>query len=269
MAGVGEGATLSAVRADNGAILTIADDAAELRTLSAARLLRCPNCGGVLLYKNGPVRLPHFAHFDVNTCTYADREPETEAHRLGKFRLFQHFRVGAREAALERHLSATDQRADCYIVTADSTRFALEFQQANNSYEHWLERHALYAGQGVRDHWFLGQVRYMESITQPPRPISPYEPLPLPRDAYEAAAGSFRVREMEKAMLTLSDRLIYLDPDAEVLTILLSRGQTGGLMRAYRFRVPLAEAALRGGTLWTPLEPLLTEYEAARRRAVR
>jgi len=269
MARVSEGATLSAVRADTQVILTIADDAAELRSLSDARLLRCPNCGGALLYKSGPVRLPHFAHFDVNACTYADHESETETHRLGKFRLFQHFRVGAREAALERYLASTDQRADCYIVTADNAHYALEFQQANNSYEHWLERHALYAGQGVRDHWFLGQVRYMESTTQPPRPISPYEPLPLPRDAYDAAAGSFRVREMEKAMLTLSDRLVYLDPQAELLTILLSRGQTGGLLRAYRFRVPLAEAVLRGGMLWTPLEPLLVEYEAARRRAVR
>lgn len=259
MAGVKAAPTLVARRTDSGQELTIADDPSLLRTLSEGRLLACPHCGGALLFKAGNVRLHHFAHVSLSDCTYADHEPESEAHRLGKFALYQHFRARASDAALERHLPATDQRADCFIVST-GVAYALEFQQANNSADRWRERHALYQGQGVVDLWFLGIVRYQPSAVQPPHPVTPYDPLPIPRGVYEASAGNFRIREMEKAILSVCDRLIYLDQDTELLTFLLPRAVTANTVRAYRYVVPLHEAELRVGGLWTPLEPLLDEY---------
>jgi hypothetical protein len=259
MAGINAAPTLVARRTDTGDLLTVADDPAQLRALSDARLLTCPHCGSALLYKAGNVRLHHFAHISLNDCTYADHEPESEMHRLGKFTLFRKFRAGASEAALERHIPQTDQRADCF-VTHGNNSYALEFQQANNTAERWTERHTMYRSQNICDLWFLGTVRYQASTSQPPRPVTPYDPLPVPRGVYEASAGMFRIREMEKAMLRVSDRLVYLDPETELLTILLSRLVSANTLRAYRYVVPMAEAELRDGALWTPLETLLQEY---------
>jgi len=258
--------TLVARRADTGERLTIGDVPLEtLRALSDARLLRCLVCDTPLLLKAGSQRIQHFAHVSLSTCTAADHEPETDAHRAGKLMLYQHFRTGAVQATIEQHLPETNQRADVFMVYPGEIRFALEFQQANNTAQHWLERHTSYAGLGVVDLWFLGQVRYQESPSEPLRPISPYDPRPVPRSEFEAAAGAFRVREMERAILEAVDAarlpmLYYLDPDSGMLTALLARELRNYTLRAYRYRLLLADCALRDGWLWTPLTPLLSSY---------
>ncbi len=260
-----ENTTLVAVRSDTGEALAIGDtDSALLRKLSDVRLLRCPHCNGLLQLKAGAVRLHHFAHVSLAECSYADHEPESDTHRLGKYVLYQHFRRGAVDAALERWLPATEQRADCYVQRPDGQGYALEFQQANNTLDRWNERHHLYNSQGLRDIWFLGAVRYQESTSEPLKPISAYDPIPVPRDVYGAASGGFRVRELEKAIVAAENRLIYLDPETEMLTILLARGLHANTLRAYRYMLPLAAAELRSDGLWTPLEPLLSSYRQYR-----
>ncbi len=255
--------TLVARRADSGERVTIGDLPLEtLRALSEARLLRCPVCDGLLVLKAGPVRIHHLAHLSLDDCTAADHEPETDAHRAGKLALYQHFRGPAERASIEQHFPATNQRADVYVESGGAC-YALEFQQANNSAARWAERHALYQGIGVIDIWFLGQIRFQESLSEPLRAISPYDPRPIPHDVFEAAAGAFRVREMERAILENANAanrlpiLYYLDPDTAWLTILLAREVRHSTLRAYRYRVRLVDCALRDGWLWTPLDPLL------------
>jgi len=91
--------------------------------------------------------------------------------------------------------------------------------------------------------------------------------MPVPREAFGALTGGFRVRELEKAIVAAEGQLIYLDAESEMLTLLLMRSLAGNTLRAYRYVLPLASAELRAGNLWTPLEPLLAEYR--RYRAVR
>lgn len=253
--------TLVALRTDTGERLTIGDcDVALLRTLSDARELHCPHCGSLLTLKAGNVRLHHFAHVSRAECDYPDHESETTSHRLGKYGLYQHFRRGAAYAALEYRIATTEQRADCFVQRPEPAgqSYALEFQQANNSVERWNERRRLYRSAGLFDIWFLGIVRYQESISEPPRPISPYDPLPVPRHEFGAMAGAFHIRELEKAIAAAENRLNYLDPETERLTILIVRSVSGNTARAYRYQVPLSTAELRDGALWTPLDPLLS-----------
>ena len=252
--------TLVARRADTGELLTIGDaDLSLLRDLSDARQLICVHCNSALMLKAGAVRLHHFAHVNQSDCEYLDHEPESASHRLGKYALYQHFRLNAVDAGLERHIPATDQRTDCFVRMPDQG-YALEFQQANNSAARWTERRQLYHSAGLTDLWFLGVVRYKPSISEPLRPISAFDPIPVPRHDYEAAAGAFLVRDLEKAIIAADKRLIYLDPDREMLTILLVRALAGNTLRAYHYEVPLTLAELRKGKLWTPLDPLLAEY---------
>lgn len=252
--------TLVAVRTDTGERVTISDVALEtLRTLSDSHLLKCPHCNGLLTLKAGPVRIHHFAHTILADCSAFDHEPESDSHRQGKLLLYQTFRRGAVAATLEQHLPATDQRADVFIQLPDKS-YALEFQQANNSVARWNERHQMYRSIGVADIWFLGQVRYQERQSEALHPISPYDPLPVPRHDFDAASGSFQARELEKALFATDPKLYYLDPDSGLLTILLARDLHGNTLRAYRYLLPLADCALRDGTLWTPLDPLLEDY---------
>lgn len=256
--------SLTAVRTDTGEQITVGEiSLEELRALSGARCLHCPGCGSPLTLKAGTVRLPHFAH--LSECTIPHYEPESESHRMGKWALYQHFRVGALAAGLEHGFPETDQRADVFIETS-TTLHVLEFQQANNSFQEWLDRHQRYQRLGVVDTWFLGVVRYREMRGEPLRPISPYDPLPVPRGSLGGMAGGFGIREMERAILNTcaqSDHLpmlIYLDPQELQVTLLLAREIRGMTLRAYRYRVPLAQCALREGQLWTPLTPLLEPH---------
>ena len=253
--------TLVALRTDTGERINISDLSLDvLRNLSDSHQLRCPQCMGFLTLKAGPVRIHHFAHTNLADCSALDHEPESDSHRQGKLLLFQHFRQGAALATLEQYLSQTDQRADVFIQMPDGSRYALEFQQANNSVGRWGERHALYRSIGLFDVWFLGQIRYQERTGEPLHPISPYDPLPVPRTEFRGMAGSFQARELEKAIYIAERRLYYLDPDSALLTILLARDLHGNTLRAYRYVVPLAGCALRAGQLWTPLDPLLDDY---------
>ncbi|MCC7206456.1 MAG: hypothetical protein IT323_04075 [Anaerolineae bacterium] len=263
--------TLVALRTDTSQRVSIGDTPEEnLRALSDGRLLRCVHCGAPLVLKAGPIRVHHFAHANLSAC--AGSEPETESHRAGKLRLFEHFRAGALDAAMEFAVADTGQRADVYVCTAGA-RYALEFQQANNTAEQWAERHAAYRRAGLADVWFLGQVRYQPARGEVVRSISPYDPRPVPRDVYSASAGAFKVRDLERAMLAaLAENpdalplLYYLDPDTGDVTALLAREVRFNTLRAYRYVVPLAACALRAGRLWTPLTPLLAEYHARRDR---
>lgn len=261
--------TLVALRTDTGQRVSIGDTPeADLRALSDGRLLLCTHCGTPLVLKAGPIRVHHFAHANLSAC--AGSEPETESHRAGKLRLYEHFRVGALEAAMEVAVPESGQRADVIVRTSEA-QYALEFQQANNTAEQWAERHAQYRRAGLVDVWFLGQVRYMPARGELVRSISPYDPRPIPRDMYEASAGAFKVRDMERAMLAaLADDpdalpiLYFLDPECGDVTALLAREVRHNTLRAYRYVVSLAACALRAGALWTPLTPLLAEYRARR-----
>ncbi|MEP7285144.1 MAG: competence protein CoiA family protein [Chloroflexota bacterium] len=260
--------TLVALRTDTGERVTISDLPLEsLRALSDRQLLRCPQCNGLLMLKAGTVRVHHFAHTSLADCNAFDHEPESDSHRQGKLLLYNTFRQEALAATLEQHLPATDQRADVFIQTQDKLRYALEFQQANNSTSRWLERHRLYRSIGVFDLWFLGQLRYQERHLE--APISPYDPLPVPRHEFDAGSGSFSVRELEKAILTTEPQLYYLDPDSSLLTILLARDLHRNTLRAYRYRLPLSACLLRDGQLWTPLDPLLEDYQRYRAEHLR
>jgi hypothetical protein len=167
--------------------------------------------------------------------------------------LYQHFRHGAAYAALEYPLKTTHQRADVFVAP----KFILEFQQANNTFDQWGERHTLYASQGLVDVWFLGQIRYTEAHRERLRPISPYDPRRVPRDTYEASAGAFRVRELERAILETFGVLYYLNPEDGQVTCLLPREMRANTLRAYRYVFPLNLCRLNDDGLWTPITPFI------------
>lgn len=257
------GIRLVARHAPTGKLITIGDLPTEqLRLYSERGELRCTECGALMRLRAGNIRQHHFAHVNLAQCTARYAEPESESHRLGKMALYRHFQREASFAQLEWRIQATDQRADVFVAP----NFALEFQQASLSAEQWRERQHLYESVNIHAIWFLGQRRYAEARSESVRPISIYDPTPVPRHEFEAAAGAFRVREMERAMLETFPMLYYLDPYSEMLTILLPRSWHAQTLRAYRYRLPLALARLTPDGLWTPLHAQLDEKTLRKRR---
>lgn len=249
--------SLVALHVDTGARLTISDTPLDdLRALSNTRKLICPFCGTGMLLKAGKVRLHHFAHLSVNECASADHEPETDAHRLGKLRLYHHFRSGAQGAQVERGLPS-GQRADVFIERSERN-YALEFQQADNTADKWNGRHTAYRDQGICDVWLLGIVRYKP--VGEPGSISRYDPLPVPHTVFAATSVSLKVREMEKAMLSAFPLLYYLDPESNKVSALIPRNLRSDTLRAYRYQFDLSECSLENGELITPLTPYLRPY---------
>src|SRR5581483_5352215 len=101
----------------------------ELRSLSDARALTCPGCGGPVVLHAGAVRAHHFAHLPGAVCS----------------------------------LPQTEQRADVLAVLPGRGRkvrcIALEFQCANLSAREWRRRHRLYREADIPDLWLLGGSR--------------------------------------------------------------------------------------------------------------
>lgn len=243
--------------------VSVLDPLDEVRVLSDARRLTCPHCHAPVVLKAGPVRARHFAHTGEG-CERPFSEPESDEHRLGKLRLYEFVRRRHPEAEawLEHHIHQTNQWADVGVVFPGDIRFALEFQRVNNSIDKWNERRRLYRSARVRDIWFLGAVRYRQSRSGLPTPISPYDPIPVPRDVYGACQASITVSELEKAAASADQSLVFFDPEQMIndVRLLLVRGISGNTLRAYQYSFSLEECEIRQGRLWSPVSPLLEDY---------
>lgn len=172
----------------------------ELRSLSHARSLLCPECRQIMVYRSGQVRTPHFAHLPGSECPFSSSEPETEEHRAGKTLLAQwlHLLLPESTLTLEYPLAETGQRADLLLQTGKE-RVALEYQCANLSQREWQRRHRLYREAGYRDLWILGGSRLN------------YAPL-------EEGRVLLRGRELERTLFLEGAPLLFLDAVGVLLT---------------------------------------------------
>lgn len=144
--------------------IEINNNKAELKSLSKLRLLNCPDCFGILIFKSGEHKRPHFAHKGI--CPYPYGEPESDEHINGKIalkdmliRLFPDSKV-----YLEYKVDSTNQRSDVIVIKPDNTKLAFEMQCSKISGETWLERHNLYKQAGIKDYWILGNSLFRKII---------------------------------------------------------------------------------------------------------
>ncbi|HZP83003.1 MAG TPA: competence protein CoiA family protein [Chthonomonadaceae bacterium] len=171
----------------------------ELRSLSDARALTCPGCGGPVVLHAGAVRAHHFAHLPGAVCSLPQTEPETPEHRAGKLLIARWLRACLPDAdiLLEAPIPETGQRADVLAVLPGRGRkvrcIALEFQCANLSAREWRRRHRLYREADIPDLWLLGGSRL----------------------DWEGGATrstlTLRTRDLERALLWDGAPLLFLD----------------------------------------------------------
>ncbi|WP_280737540.1 MULTISPECIES: competence protein CoiA family protein [unclassified Enterococcus] len=108
----------------------------------------CPTCHSPLIFKNGKIKMPHFAHYPQADC-HSFSEGETLEHLIGK-RLFYQWGAGA--ALLEAALPDLPQRPDLLFPQ----RLVIEFQCSPLSSQRLQERVAGYHAKKYQQWWLLG-----------------------------------------------------------------------------------------------------------------
>lgn len=137
-------------------VMASKDNADIISDLAKDKLLICPECNSLLTFKNGEVKIPHFAH--KTKCTYLYWEPESEEHIQGKLavkyrleRLYPNSKV-----YIEYSVKETNQRSDVMVVHPNNEKWAFEIQLSKIPLSTLIERHELYKAAGIQDFWLLG-----------------------------------------------------------------------------------------------------------------
>lgn len=133
----------------------------ELRSWSDRKLLKCPVCGGNLIYKCGKIKIPHFAHEKDCECNYTFYENETKEHALGKVLLYKWLKVqpNVENVQLESYIPETKQRPDLYFES-EGVRYVIEYQCSPILKSEYEERHELYKLNEIIDIWVFGVEKY-------------------------------------------------------------------------------------------------------------
>lgn len=133
----------------------------ELRDWSDRKLLKCPDCEELMIYRNGEFKIAHFSH--KSKCKFDKeliyRHPETEEHLNGKIAIYKWLkRNNVKNVKLESWIPETKQRPDIYFEI-NNKRFVIEYQCSPISTK-YKERHRLYKLAGICDIWILGFNKY-------------------------------------------------------------------------------------------------------------
>lgn len=159
----------------------------QVQQWSRERLLRCPNCRGIVHVRGGTERIHlHFAH-QKGECAWST-EPESVRHARGKTALAHWLRdqYPVASITLEERLPEPDRIADIFVKHADGRQWAIEFQCAPLDLEEWQRRHDAYRSAGIIDTWIIGDNRrdrqeaFIEAIIAGAREIMFLDPLVTP-----------------------------------------------------------------------------------------
>ncbi|PLT30371.1 competence protein CoiA [Peribacillus deserti] len=114
----------------------------------------CPCCEQNVILKAGKIKIPHFAHRDIDSCSsYA--EPESEYHLQGKLILYQWLADQGYKVFLEAYLKEINQKADLYFEACNK-KYVIEFQCSVIPQDLFIKRTLAYQRAGIHPIWILG-----------------------------------------------------------------------------------------------------------------
>lgn len=136
-------------------------DSIQLRKWSKKDILKCPVCEAKVIYKNGKIKIPHFAHDKDSDCTYTYFENETKEHALGKMLLYMWIKSlpNVHKSKLECWIPETKQRPDIYFEIGKQ-KYVIEYQCSPMTVETFIDRDSLYKINGINSIWIFGLCKY-------------------------------------------------------------------------------------------------------------
>lgn len=201
---------LTAIK-DNQTIIVYQHPIDELKNWSLEKKLLCPDCRDILIFRECSAKQHHFAHISKD-CSYPFREPESVEHEKGKMTLYQWIiqQFGENDCAIEHHISATNQRADTFVLPLS---MAVEFQCSPIQDSTWFKRHQLYQSAGIKDIWILGYSMHK----------------------YIKASNPFihKLNQLEQILLQEYGRLFYFDVLSEHFIVLIPQKVINNIVYGY------------------------------------
>lgn len=136
----------------------------DLRLWSNKGILKCPICGEKLIYKNGLVRIPHFAHEKDSECKYTFFENETKEHYLSKIFMYKKLKniSSILNLKLEHYIPETKQRPDLYFEF-QGLKYVIECQCSPITLREIKERKDLYKLNNIIDIWIFGTEKFKDN----------------------------------------------------------------------------------------------------------
>jgi competence protein CoiA len=126
-----------------------------LKELRRNHHFSCEVCLSPVTLKIGEKVMPHFAH-KPNTKCEGENEPESDAHRDGKWSLYQWLLNQGESPVIEQYYPAIKQRAD---IGLPGRRCVIEYQCSSLSPERFKERTNGYLEENLQPLWILGSSR--------------------------------------------------------------------------------------------------------------
>ena len=173
---------------DNQPIIANETALEQLQRWSRERVLRCPNCRGIVHVRGGEGKMMqlHFAH-QRGECAWST-ETESVRHMRGKIVLAQwlHEQFPQATVSLEKRLPEPNRIADIFVTHPDKRYWAIEFQCAPLDYTEWQHRHKAYRKANIRDIWIVGDNRqekhesFIDAILTTSRELVFLDPLATP-----------------------------------------------------------------------------------------
>lgn len=112
----------------------------------------CPACGHPVQFRQGKVKIAHFAHLPGANCSVS--EGETAEHLLGKHQLRKWLSALGEDPQLEVYLPEINQRPDLLLR---KSQIAVEFQCSPLTVQRLRERNTGYRQLGIKPIWILGR----------------------------------------------------------------------------------------------------------------
>ena len=173
---------------DNQPIIANETTLEQLQHWSRERVLRCPNCRGIVHIRGGEGKMMqlHFAH-QRGECAWST-ETESVRHMRGKMLLAQWVReqFPLATVSLEERLPEPNRIADIFVMHPDKQQWAIEFQCAPLDYNEWRHRHEAYRKANILDIWIVGDNRrekhesFIEAILNTTGELMFLDPLATP-----------------------------------------------------------------------------------------
>ena len=117
----------------------------------------CPACRAEVRLKNGTIKIPHFAHVQLENCD-SWSENESAQHLQLKERLYRWF-SGTEKVEIEYYLPSIRQTPDLLV----NDKIAIEIQCSSLSIQRLRERTQAYHTQGFTVIWLLGENLWLKA----------------------------------------------------------------------------------------------------------
>lgn len=145
---------LTAVTTDGELIIAAHYPRTHLDIMKSNKTFYCIQCNEQVILKNGPIKIPHFAHKLNASCTQTFSEGESEDHLKGKLHLYEFLQRNSASVQLEAHIPFLLQRPDLYIES-DYYPIAIEFQCSPISVALIQQRTVGYISKKIIPIWIL------------------------------------------------------------------------------------------------------------------